>query len=63
VVQCPQQALFLDVLQGSLQEIDLQSLLADLTFQFGHPALFGALPAHANKRLLLVLFQYAPPAI
>ena len=62
-IRGPQLALLFDMLQGSLQKIDFQDLLPDLTFQLRDPRLLRSFLAHAGKRplpkLIVIIVRYA----
>src|ERR1035441_7060487 len=58
-----QHPLFLDALQAPLQKIDLQSLLTDLPFQLGNPALAPARLPVAGKRIAGPLPKLTPPTV
>src|ERR1039457_591250 len=51
------------MLQGSLQKIDFQDLLPDLTFQLRDPRFLRPFLPHAGKRPLPKLLDIAAPAI
>lgn len=55
--------LLLDALQALLQKMDLQRLLADLTFQFCNPAFRPAPVAIAAKGVSRRLPELPPPAM
>src|SRR5262249_53165470 len=63
VVQSPQQALFLDMLQGSLLKIDLDSLLTDLAFEFGDLGFLGPFLSGAAECPFPVLLQFPSPPV
>src|SRR5215472_3257614 len=48
---------------GKGSGLEFHGLLTDLALQFGYPAFFAALLAHAAERALAVLLQLAPPAV
>jgi hypothetical protein len=51
------------VLQAPLQKIDLQRLLADLSFQFRHPAFGPALFSITWKRVARTLSELPAPPV
>src|SRR5205807_9098578 len=59
----PQLALLFYMLQGSLQKIDFQDLLPDLTFQLRDSRLLRPFLAYAGKRPLPKLIDIAAPAV
>jgi len=55
--------LLLDTLQASPQKIDFHRLTADLTLQFGDPALLGPAATFARKRLRCVFPKLPASAV